>query len=496
MRIPHFTITLIISAILTGLAQQPLQLGWLAWFSLVPFIFILNRIDSKKAYFKAGFIWGFVYYLTVIFWLAMNIGTTPLIGMISMLAAVLYCSLNIAVISLIMGFLKSYYSQRWFWLMPLVWTSVEYIRNMDILTGGPWTALANTQLDFLTLAQNAEICGIYGISFWVVLINILLFNFLVRPYPENSFRAISIFILPWLTGLWLTPQVHTGNASSLDVAVVQPNIHLSQKWKPGGARENIASLIKYSEPAIEDNVDLIVWPESATSVNILRGNPYNLNLIQSSLDDTKLISGIPYNSGSNLNRLVYNSIVMISSDSVSKLYHKIKLVPMAEYIPLSEYFPFLKKFTLGILGNCTRGEEYTLYDIKDTKFAPMVCIESTFPSLNREFVKQGAEVLVYVVNDGWYEKPPQPQQHARQAVYRAIENRRPVIRCTNTGISMIIDAGGNISHKLPLNKKGIIQATIKPQNMDTFYTRYGVIFAQMNVLISLLFILGGMIRKK
>jgi len=278
--------------------------------------------------------------------------------------------------------------------------------------------------------------------------------------------------------------------------VVQPNIHLSQKWKPGGSRENISSLIKYSEPAIEDNVDLIVWPESATSVNILKGNPYNLNRIQSSLDDTKLISGIPYNSGSNLNRLVYNSVVMISSDSVSKLYHKIKLVPMAEYIPLSEYFPFLKKFTLGILGNCTRGEEYTLYDIKDTKFAPMVCIESTFPSLNREFVKQGAEVLVYVVNDGWYEQPPGPQQHARQAVYRAIENRRPVIRCTNTGISMIIDAGGNISHKLPLNKKGIIQATIKPQNMDTFYTRYGDIFAQMNVLISLLFILGGMIRKK
>ena len=119
MRIPHFTITLIISAILTGLAQQPLQLGWLAWFSLVPFIFILNRIDSKKAYFKAGFIWGFVYYLTVIFWLAMNIGTTPLIGMISMLAAVLYCSLNIAVISLIMGFLKSYYSRNSSYCPPI-----------------------------------------------------------------------------------------------------------------------------------------------------------------------------------------------------------------------------------------------------------------------------------------------------------------------------------------------------------------------------------------
>ena len=290
--------------------------------------------------------------------------------------------------------------------------------------------------------------------------------------------------------------MQTDNTSSLDVAVVQPNIHLSQKWKPGGARENIASLIKYSESAIEANVDLIVWPESATSVNILRGNPSNLNRIQSSLDDTKLISGIPYNSGYNLNRLVYNSVVMISSDSVSELYHKIKLVPMAEYIPLSEYFPFLKKFSLGILGNCTRGEKYTLYDIKDTKFAPMVCIESTFPSLNREFVKQGAEVLVYVVNDGWYEHPPEPQQHARQAIYRAVENRRPVIRGSNTGISMIIDPSGNIVRQLPLNQAGVISANISPKDWITFYTRFGDIFAQLNSVISLFFILGIFIRKK
>ena len=122
--------------------------------------------------------------------------------------------------------------------------------------------------------------------------------------------------------------------------------------------------------------------------------------------------------------------------------------------------------------------------------------ESTFPFLSREFVRKGAEVLIFLVNDGWYENPPEPQQHARQAIYRAIENRRPVIRCTNTGISMIIDEGGNISHEIPLNKKGIIQAAIKPNNIATFYTRHGDIFAQLNSVISLFFILGIFIRKK
>ena len=174
MPIPYSPITIVISAVLTGLAQQPLQLGWLAWFSLVPFIFVLNRITFLTHFLIAGFIWGCTYYLTVIFWLAFNIGTTPVIGTISMVAAVLYCSFNIVFICMFMKILKNIFPNRWYWLFPFVWITIEYLRNMDLLTGGPWTALANTQIDFLTLAQNVEITGIYGISFWIILINVLL----------------------------------------------------------------------------------------------------------------------------------------------------------------------------------------------------------------------------------------------------------------------------------------------------------------------------------
>ncbi len=494
MRYIYSPFALIVSAFLTGLAHQPLHMGPLAWFGLLPLIFVYNRITELRHFIISGIIWGFMYHLTVIFWLATNIGTTPLIGFISMLAAVLFLTLNIVAVSILMGILKKRYPQVWFWFFPLVWTSMEYLRSKGPV-GFPWTSLANTQLDFLTLAQNAEICGIYGISFWVVLINILLFNFLVRPYPENSFGAISIFILPWITGLWLTPQVQTNHESSLDVAVVQPNIHLIQKRKSGSAHENIASLLNDSRLAIENNVDLIVWPESSISSNVLQGNDYYLQWIQGKLQSSKLISGIPYYSDQDSERKNYNSAVLIQTDSIQNVYHKIQLVPMAEYIPLSDLFPSLKELNLG-QANFTRGTEYTIMDVNTVKCAAMICFESTFPSLSRQFVQNGAQVLIYLVNDGWYEHPPEPQQHARQAVYRAIENRRPVIRCTNTGISMIIDANGNISHEIPLNKKGIIQATIKPQSIATFYTRHGDIFAKLNVLVSLLFLLGGMIRKK
>ena len=168
---------------------------------------------------------------------------------------------------------------------------------------------------------------------------------------------------------------------------------------------------------------------------------------------------------------------------------------MAEYIPLSNYFPSLNQLNLG-QANFTKGTEFTIMDVNNIKCAVMICFESTLPSLNRKFVNAGAEVLLYVVNDGWYEKPPGPQQHAKQAVFRAIENRRPIVRCTNTGISMIIDSRGNIVQELPLNEKGVLQATIKPKNIATFYSRHGDIFAQLNIMILLLMVFSRMIRKR
>jgi len=489
------TILIILSAIMTGLAQHPIHLGWLAWFSIIPFLLVLNKLERLKDFIKIGFIWGIIYNLTVIFWLAMNIGTTPFIGLISMFAAVLYCSLNSIIICIMIGLIKSRYSQYWFWILPFIWTSVEYIRNMDLLTGGPWTALANTQLDFLVLIQNAELTGIYGISFWLILLNVSIYNWIVRPYPKFLFAMAIIFILPWFTGLVLMPMPSTNNGQKLAIVTVQPNIHLSQKWKSGGARDNIQSLLTLSRPFIEEGVDLIIWPESATSSYIFQNNQFLLNQIQTELRESQLLSGSPYYTDDVYGRKYYNSVVLISSNSVSIPYHKMILVPMAEHIPLSNYFPLLKKINLG-QANFTPGDNFKLFNINNINIAAMICFESTIPSLSAEFVRRGSEILVYLVNDGWYEYPPEPQQHAKQAIFRAVENRRPVIRSTNTGISMIIDPSGNITNSIPLNKSGVIKSQIASVNELTFYTKYGDVFAILSTMISIIFILRIFIRGK
>ena len=120
----------------------------------------------------------------------------------------------------------------------------------------------------------------------------------------------------------------------------------------------------------------------------------------------------------------------------------------------------------------------------------MICFESTFPEINRRHVDMGADALVYLVNDGWYETPPEPQQHARQAIYRAIENRRPVIRCANTGISMVVNRLGIVEEKLELNQSGMINTTINKNNNKTFYTRFGNVFALILLIISSFFFVG------
>ena len=494
MGIIYSPIALIISAFIMGLSHQPLGLGALAWFGLLPLIFVYNRIIKLKDFIITGFIWGFVYYFTIIFWLANNIGTTAIIGLISMLAAVCFLSLNMIALSIILYFIKSKYPRSWFSFFPMLWISMEYVRGLGSLAF-PWTSLANTQIDFLTLIQNAEITGMYGISFWIVLINILLFYYIVFPFRKNFIVVLLVFAIPWCTGKWLTPSISKQGKSILNAAVIQPNIHLTEKWKSGSEYKNIKSLLELSNIAVSNEVDLIVWPETSISKYILQGDDYYLKWIQSTLYNSALIAGIQYFSSEKEQIQYYNSAVLIKSDSIGPVYHKLHLVPMAEYIPLSTYFSSLKELNLG-QANFTSGNEYTIMDIQGVSCAVMICFESTFPNISREFVKNGAEVLIYVVNDGWYENPPEPQQHAKQSIYRAIETRRPVIRCANTGISMIVDASGNISHQLPLNKKGIIEATIQIKNKTTFYTQYGDIFSQLNVLASLLLLVFPIRRKK
>ncbi len=473
-----------------GLAQQPLHLGFLAWFALIPFLIRITAVKSFRGLMSSAFIWGCAYNLTTLYWLALNIGTSRPIAILSMLGSVAFLALNTIFVLLLW-----HWSGRRLWFFPLAWVTVEYLRTFGAM-GFPWINFANTQIQYSTLIQNAEITGIYGISFWLVLLNITGFLVFTERRKKYLIFYIAIFLIPWLSGWCLKPAVRT-DGTSLNIAVIQPNIKLSDKWEKGATQKIVDGLLEQSEPAIASNTDLIIWPETAVPSYLLKTDRHSLRKIRDSLSqsNSELLTGISHYERDNNQIKSYNAVALLSKDGTEGLYKKISLVPMAEYIPLSGLFPALKKLNLG-QANFTSGDEYTTFSISSFKFSSVVCFETTFPSLIRNFVKAGAQFIVAVVNDGWYEHPPEPQQHAAQFVYRAIETRRPLIRCANTGISMVIDEAGNITDQLKLNRKALIQTKIYPANGTTFYTKFGDIFAQFISGLTLLSIIIHQMRKK
>ena len=125
----------------------------------------------------------------------------------------------------------------------------------------------------------------------------------------------------------------------------------------------------------------------------------------------------------------------------------------------------------------------------------MICIESVFPNPTRHFVNSGAEFIIYIVNDAWYPGNPQLEQHARRSIYRAIEHRKTVVRCANTGISMIVGPYGNITDKLEFNTAGVIETDILISDKKTFYTKYGDLFSKINVIVLIFIILSAIFRR-
>ena len=195
------------------------------------------------------------------------------------------------------------------------------------------------------------------------------------------------------------------------------------------------------------------------------------------------------------NNRTYNSSVLLNQDGLVDVYHKRQLVPLAEHVPLSDIIKPLQKINVGG-ANFSKGETDKIFTINDISFTSMICYESTFPEINRRHVNMGADALVYLVNDGWYLNPPEPQQHARQSIYRAIENRRPVIRCANTGISLIINELGVIDNKIGLNEEGHMSSILYKKNKKTFYTRFGNVFSLILLTVSSIFFIMTFIKNE
>jgi apolipoprotein N-acyltransferase len=335
---------------------------------------------------------------------------------------------------------------------------------------------------------------VYGVSFLIVLVNTALAEFLQekRRYPALVIAVLLMAgVLSYGAGKLRSPE----GEGRITISVIQGNIEQDKKWDPQYQSEVIATYKRLTGEALKQNPDLVVWPETATPFYF--GGSGNNGVLTGDLKKfvrtirTPLLTGSPTYEVKP-GRVVHlrNSAFLLDTDgSVAAAYHKIHLVPFGEYVPLKEVLFFVEKMVQAI-GDFQAGTEYTVMKVRtpqgtETAVSTVICYEIIFPDLVRRFVDRGAAVMTTITNDAWFGKTAAPYQHFTMAVFRAVENRVPVARAANTGVSGFIDAKGRILDTSAIFTEAALTHTLTPGSVKTFYTKYGDLFAYTCVIAAI-----------
>ncbi|MBI5789781.1 MAG: apolipoprotein N-acyltransferase [Candidatus Schekmanbacteria bacterium] len=471
-------------------------IGTLAWAALIPLL--LSIKDSSPAESRIeGIITGYIYFSGTLYWIPYTLehyGKLPLLlswGILLLMAAIL---------SLYVGlFAWGINRVRNFLLLPLItaafWVSVEYLRTY-LFSGFPWVLLGCSQVSFLPVIQCAEFTGIYGVSFLIVLVNAVLtetiYNYQQkRPLPRIWLAATAgLLIINLFFG---QAQLKKPKPSaSLKIAVTQGNIPQEQKWDKeyqAAVFQTYHALTLHAAEKFQP--ELIVWPEASTPFLFESDAFYRPRLLRLAKDSRSfLLFGSPGYKLINREYHPFNAAYLISPQGEELgNYQKIHLVPFGEYVPMEWLFSFTGKL-VAQAGNFIGGTDYQIFVFNNHRFAAVICYEIIFPDLVRRFVKKGADFLVTITNDAWFGPSAAPYQHFYTLIFRAVENRRYIVRSANTGISGFVDPYGRILKQGGLFTRESLGGEIAPLSELTFYTKYGDVFAGACLLIVIISIVS------
>lgn len=488
----------IFSGLLLALSFPSPGLSILAWGAIVPLLAAV-RDQSPKITFKLGLLAGFIAYAGIFYWLNIvmtTYGKLPLVVSIFLtLVMAAYLALYVAAAVALARFGED----RGIPLplgLPVSWVALEFLRAF-FLTGFPWATFGYTQYRTLPLIQIADMTGVYGLSFLLVLTNVVLFRMALGITGRSGIRyplalcALLVAIIGGCIGYGFVGLNAPESGPKVRVALAQGNIPQDIKWNPAFQEETVAIYERLSRKSAGGGFDLVVWPESSLPFFFEREKLYSARVsnLAKELGSSLIVSSPALEKGVMKDRL-YNSAFLIDADGTTLgRADKVHLVPFGEYVPMARLLPFVSKMVEGI-GDFSPGEKITPLSARFGKLGMLVCFEGIFPEISREYVRKGATMLVNITNDAWFGRSSAPYQHLSMTVFRAVENRVPLVRSANTGISAIIDSRGHIIRMSGLFHEALITGEVRAGNQLTFYTRYGDLFAWGCVFLVLA---GGMV---
>ncbi|MCD4654544.1 apolipoprotein N-acyltransferase [bacterium] len=375
----------------------------------------------------------------------------------------------------------------------LIWVAFEYLRaHLPFGFAFPWNSLGQSQHSVSTLLQNADWGSFYGLSFMIVFVNISICAALRKTdiWKSQLIASVVIVVFAWSYGMI---RLNGDNpAREFKIGIIQGNVDLNEKWLVENRHDILMDQIILSKELEPGKPDLFLWSESALPFmhrfawryDGEENSSLGLNLARF-LETTH----VPLLTGT-LDRVednIYNAAVLAFPDGKTEYYYKQKLVPFGEYVPLEKLFFFVNRIVDQGIGTFSSGNSLKPLEIPDgPRIAMTICYENIFPGLVRDRVNAGGEIICNIMNDVWFGDISAPYQHFAAAQFRAVETRRPVIRCANTGISGAVDSAGRILAMSSLFTRESFIVSVNPSSDMTLYLRFGDWFAGGCVLLTIL----------
>jgi apolipoprotein N-acyltransferase len=479
--------------------------GIMAWAALIPLFFALKEATAREAL-KTGFLTGFVAHVGILYWIVyvvVQYGYFPVYaGIAAMLLLAAFLSLYTACFAMGVVFLKDKGIRLWI-SAPLLWTLLEFMRA-HLLTGFPWENLAYSQYLYARVIQIADVTGIYGITFAVVIINAVLYDLFSARFRGRSLLTEAVVACLVMMTIIGYGHYRIGSidellkkAPRLGVALVQGNIDQDMKWNPLFQSQTIDIYRSLSRQAGPVGGGLIVWPETAAPFYFQQRNAMQEAVVDvARKSGSALLFGSPSYEGEN-GRIAYmNSAFLLKPDgTVNGRYDKVHLVPYGEYVPLRRLFPFIGKLVAGV-GDFKPGKGFYPLTIDGLRLGVLICYEGILPEAARAYKREKSHLLVNITNDAWFGRTSAPYQHLSMTVFRAIESRLYLVRAANTGVSAIIDPKGEILSRTEIFERTTLTGDVKIIDEKTCYAAYGDVFVYLCAIALLIMTVLSMKRRE
>lgn len=482
--------------------------GLLTWVAFIPLFFALKDATKFSQGFLLGFITGVVSYIGIIYWITyvtVNYGYLPLyVGIFLLLLLSCYLSVYVALFAGGVVFLKKKFPV--YLTAPVLWICCEYGKTV-IITGFPWENLGYSQYLNTYLLQFADVAGVWGISFLIVLVNAAAFEAIRERSKKACVVAgvvLSLLAVIYIYGFYRIAQVDKAvkNSPVIEVSLIQGNIEQAVKWNESYQRETLNIYEELTLGKSPSPGSLIIWPETAAPFrfqdkNYLHDQIVNLARVTKSWLLFGSISLLQREESNKLyNTNYYNSAYLLSPDGeVKGRYDKVHLVPYGEYVPLRKYMPFVEGFVSGI-GDFGKGAGYYPITMNDKKIGVLICYEVILADAARAYKNHGAELLVTITNDAWFGATSAPYQHFSMAVFRAVETRLYLVRSANTGISGIVDPAGRIVAQTGIYQEDSLKDYVKFVKIPTLYDKCGDVLVAICFVLMMIFVMKGILTRR